>query len=113
MTKIEIWTYIIIAVLVALGANSISAIWASKASKFNVWLIALLIISPLVFITFGLVTKKLGLALTSGTIDSLLTVSTILVGLIFFKEWKTLSFYQYFGTFFAVLGIILIQFGHK
>lgn len=113
MTKFEIWIYIIIAVLVALGANSISAVWASKASKFNLWLIALLIISPLVFITFGLVTEKLGLALTSGTIDSLLTISTILVGLIFFNEWKMLSLYQYIGTFFAILGIIMIQFGNK
>ncbi|MEK7642545.1 MAG: hypothetical protein AAB392_01990 [Patescibacteria group bacterium] len=114
MNKFQIWFYIIIAVLIALSANSLSAVWASKEDKFtSPWFLALILISPLVFITFGLVTTKLGLALTSGTIDSLLTVSTIIVGLFVFKEWGSVSLYQYIGMAFAVFGIILMQFSKQ
>jgi len=112
MNKFQIWLYIISAVVIALTANSISAVWAAKESKFTIWLLLLIIISPFVFITFGLVTTKLGLAVSSGTIDSLLTISTILVGLFLFKELGNISFYQYFGIAFSVTGIILMQF-HK
>lgn len=112
MSKIYIWFYIITAVTVALTANSISAIWASKDSKLNPWFLLLLIVSPFVFITFGLTTSKLGLAVSSGTIDSLLTISTMLVGLFLFSEWHSLSLYQYTGIGFAIIGIILMQF-HK
>lgn len=104
------WFYVIGAVSVAVLANSISAIWASKESKFTIWLLPLIIISPIVFITFGLVTSKLGLTISAGTIDSLLVISTILVGLFLFNEWNTMSPYQYVGISLAVAGIIFMQF---
>ena len=110
MSKFHIWFYIVAAVLVALAAISISTIWAGKDSKFTVWLFVLVVISPLVFITFGIVTSKLGLAVTSATIDSLLTVSSVLVGLFLFGGWSSLSMFQYIGMSFAVIGIILMQF---
>lgn len=110
-SKLGTWASIVLAVAVALTANYISTVWAGKESKFTVWLLALIIISPLVFITFGLVTSKLGLAATSATIDSLLTVSTILVGLFLLNEWSSMSVYQYLGIVLAIGGIILINFG--
>jgi len=110
-SKIGVWLSIILAVAVALAANYISTIWAGKDSRFTIWLLALIVISPLVFITFGLVTSKLGLAMTSGVVDSLLTLSTILVGLFVLREWNTISLYQYIGMACAFLGIILMQFG--
>jgi multidrug transporter EmrE-like cation transporter len=112
MDRLHAWFYIIVAVLIALAANSISTIWAGKENKFTIWLLLLLIISPLVFITFGIATSKIGLVISSGTIDALLTISTILVGLFIFNEWNTLSIYQYIGVAFSVAGIILMQF-HK
>jgi len=113
MSKLRIWLYVISAVTVAVTANSISAIWASKEDKFtSIWFLLLIIISPLVFITFGLVTSKLGLSISSATIDSLLTVATILVGLFIFREWNNVSLYQYIGIFLTVSGIVLMQF-HK
>jgi multidrug transporter EmrE-like cation transporter len=110
--KIHVWAYIILAVLLAVAANYTSTIWAGKQSKFTPWLLAVIIISPAVFIVFGLVTSKLGLAVTSATIDSLLTLSTVLIGLFFLNEWNTVSLYQYVGMGFAFFGIILMQF-HK
>ena len=112
MSKFQIWLYIISAVLIALAANSISAIWAGKENKFTLWLVALIIISPLVFISFGLVTSKLGLTVSAATVDALLVITTIIVGLFLFNEWSSISLYQYFGVAFALLGIILMQF-HK
>lgn len=94
----------------ALSANSISAVWASKEEKFStIWFLALLIVSPLVFITFGLVTSKLGLSMTSAIVDSLLTISTILVGLFIFGEWSNVSMYQLVGILLSISGIVLMQ----
>jgi hypothetical protein len=109
MNKFQIWLYIIGAVAVALTANSISAIWAGKESKFTIWLLALILISPFVFITFGLVTSKLGVTISSGTVDSLLTISTIIVGLFLFNESGGISIYQYVGIGFSLVGIVLMQ----
>ncbi len=112
-SKLVVWSYVIIAVAVAVSANYISSIWASKEDKFtSPWFLALILISPFVFITFGLVTAKLGLAVTSGTVDALLTISTVVVGLFLLREWNALSLYQYIGLTLSVGGIILMQF-HK
>ncbi|HLC66048.1 MAG TPA: hypothetical protein VJK52_00230 [Candidatus Nanoarchaeia archaeon] len=108
MKNLPLWLYIAIAVLIAVLGNSISAVWAKGDDKLSIWLIAVLLISPLVFISFGLVTSRLGLAVTSGVIDSLLTVSTIAVGLILFQEWHKISSLQYFGMGLALLGIFLM-----
>jgi multidrug transporter EmrE-like cation transporter len=66
----------------------------------------------LVFITFGLVTARVGVAVGAGTLDSLLSLSTIIVGLLFFKDHKQFSAYQYWGLAFISAGIILMQFSH-
>lgn len=110
MNKLNVWLYVIGAVVVAIVANSISAIWASKEDKFtSIWFLLLLLISPLVFITFGLVTSKAGLTISSATVDSLLTVGTILVGLFVFKELNSVSVYQYIGIFLAITGIVFMH----
>ncbi len=102
--------YIVIAVAVALSANSLSAIWAKQDSKLSIWLLAVVLISPFVFITYGLVTARIGVAVASGTVDALLTISTIMVGLILFKEWDKLSGFQYAGIALSLAGIVLMIF---
>lgn len=108
--KMSLTTYLLIfgAVAIALLANSVSAIWAAGDSKFSLWLVAVLLISPLVFISFGLLTTKLGVSITSGTIDSLLTVSTVLVGLIAFGEWHKISIWQGFGLVLVLTGMYML-----
>ena len=54
--------YILIAVVVAVSANSISAIWAKPENRSSIWLLAVILISPLVFIAYGLVTSRIGMA---------------------------------------------------
>lgn len=108
-----IWLYIITAVAVALLASTVSAIWARGESKISLWLFAVIIISPIVYIVFGLITTKLGVAISAGSIDSLLTVCTIVVGLAFFKEWDKVSWLQFLGMGFALCGIFLMVFFPK
>jgi multidrug transporter EmrE-like cation transporter len=111
MGKIYVWLYIGAAVLVALSANYLSAVWASQENKFSsLWLLAVVIISPLVFITFGLVVSRVGVTVGSATVDLLLTLGTIFLGLFIFHEWSSLSLYQYAGIALAIGGIILMQF---
>ncbi len=109
MSKLTVWFYIISTVLIALAANAVGAIWASKDNKFSLWLLLLIVISPLVFISFGLVTAKIGVAVSSATIDTILAISTILVGLFFFHEASNISIYQYMGIASAIFGMVLMQ----
>lgn len=113
MKNIPIWVYIVISVLIAVTANSVSAIWAKGDDKFTLWLLAVILISPFVFITYGLTTSKLGITISSGVIDSLLTISTIAVGLFIFHEWNKISLLQYLGIVFALSGVFLMIFFPK
>lgn len=102
--------YVLVAVAVAVSANSVSAIWAKQESKFSIWLLFVILISPLVFITYGLVTAKIGIALASSVIDSLMIIGSIAVGLFIFHEKNQIIGLQYLGMGFAVLGVLLIIF---
>ena len=113
MRNLKVWAYVVVAVIIAVIGNSLSTIWARGEDKFSPWLIAVLLISPMVFISFGLVTSKFGLAISSGVIDSLLTITTISVGLIFFQEWNKISAVQYLGMVFALGGVLLMLFFPK
>jgi multidrug transporter EmrE-like cation transporter len=112
MKNFEIWLNVAIAVFIALAANYTASMWANSENK-PLWFILMLLISPLVFITFGLTTSRLGVSISSGTIDSLLTISTVMIGLIFFQEWNKVSMIQYIGIAFALCGIFLMVFSPK
>jgi len=108
-----IFTLVVITVGIALLANYLAALWAGRDNKWSLLLIAVILISPFVFITFGLVTARIGVALGSGTIDSLLTVSSVLLGLVFFGEWSKLSLYQYLGLLLVLGGLVVIHMSPK
>lgn len=100
------------AVAVAALTNYISAHWAKSfiqgGDKTSFWFIFMLVMSPLVFVTFGLVSEKLGLSVAAGTIDAALTVTTIMVGLLFFGEWNKLSTPQYIGLAMIIIALVLL-----
>ena len=102
--------YILLAVGVAVFTNSIAAVWAKQDSKLSIWLIAVILLSPLVFITYGLVTARLGVSVASGTVDALMTIGSIAVGLFIFREIDSLIAWQYVGIALAVVGIFLMVF---
>lgn len=102
------WPLIAAAVAIGVVANAVSAAWARGEDRYSVWFFAMLLVSPLVFISFGLVASKIGLAMGSGVIDSLLTLSTIFLGLIVYQEWRSLSPLQYLGMVLALAGVFLM-----
>ena len=111
--KSQLLFLVILAVGIALLANYLAATWATRDNKWSLLLLAIVVLSPFVFITFGLVTERIGVALGSGTIDSLLTISTVMLGLLAFGEWNKLSTYQYLGLLLVLTGLIIIQFSAK
>ena len=113
MRNLTVWLYILGALAIAVLGNSVSTIWAKGDDKFSLWFFAVILISPLVYLSFGLVTSKVGLSIASGVVDSLLTVTTIAIGLIFFQEWSKVSVIQYIGMTLAVAGIFLMLFFPK
>ncbi len=110
MEKIYIWGLIIFAVGVAVAANTVSAIWAEQPNKIYTWWLPLIfVLSPVVFITFGLVVEKVGVSVGAATLDSALTLCTIFVGLVFFGEWASTSMYKYIGIATTIIGIALMH----
>ena len=56
-----------------------------------------------------LVTARTGLVVSSGTIDSLLTITTMALALVAFREWSMLSPYKIAGIVCTVSGIVLLH----
>lgn len=107
------WLAMIGAVAIAALADAVSVLWARHPTEPSVHLFLLLLLGPLVFLCFGLVTTRVGLAVTSGVVNSLLVVTSMAIGLFFFGEWNTLSGWQYCGMALAVGGIVLMLFFPK
>lgn len=106
---IPVWVWTASCVGIAVLGNSVSAVWA-KGKFFSYWLLALVAISILVFVSFGVVSSRIGLAIGSGTVDSLITITSTTVGLVFFGEWKKLSVLQYLGMLLALTGVFFMLF---
>ena len=106
-------TSIIIAVAIAASADFVATIWANSQNKFSIYLGLIFVLGPLVFFSFGLVTTKTGLAMASGIVNSLLVLTSILIGLFYFGEWEKISSGQLIGIFFAFIGILLMLFTKK
>jgi multidrug transporter EmrE-like cation transporter len=98
------------AVAVASVGNSLSAAWAGHGYKLSWSFYGMILISPLVFMTFGMVAGRVGLAVAAGTVDALLVATTVLIGLVFFREWSKVSILQYLGIALSVSGICLMLF---
>ncbi|WP_322810016.1 hypothetical protein [Terricaulis sp.] len=105
--------YVFLAVGVASLGNYLSAVWASDENTYGWSLAALILVSPVVFITFGLVVRRTGLAVAAGTVDTLLTATTIVIGLIIFREWAKITPLQYAGIGLAVSGMCLMLFAGR
>ena len=113
MQTILWWLAIVAAVGIATLADSVSALWAREPTKLSPFFFLILLLGPLVFFSFGLVTTKVGLAITSGVVNSLLVLSSISIGLFFFGEWSKISLLQFIGMFLALMGIVLMLFFPK
>jgi multidrug transporter EmrE-like cation transporter len=108
--NVRTWGLLGLAVAVAALGNTVSTIWANQPNRLSPWLAAMVAISPVVFVTFGLVASRTGMAIAAGTVDLTLTLVTFAVGLVVFREWNRVSPAQYVGMALAVAGIALMLF---
>ncbi len=108
MSSYRDWLYWLTALAIAVLANSVSAHWAHQHNKFSPWLLATVVIAPIVYITFGLVASRTGLAIAAGTIDLSLALITSVIGLAAFGEWNRVSVPQYVGLGLGLAGVALM-----
>jgi hypothetical protein len=111
LPPVSTWFLIAGNVALALTANAVATVWASRGGQINLLFVTLLVVSPIVFLSFGMVSARTGLAVGAAVIDSALTISSILLGLVVFGGWRDLSMAQYGGMALAVAGIMLMQVG--
>ncbi len=104
---------IISAAALASLADSISTVWAKTQRFDSWWFVALCLVSPLVFMAFGYVTSKLGLAITSAIVNSLIVVFSVVVGLWIFGDWHRVSTIQYIGMALSLAGMTMMLFFPK
>lgn len=102
------WAAVLTCVLLSTTADALSV----RCWKNPSWPLGLLVagLAPLVFLAFGYVGSRHGLSVASSLTNSLIVVGPILVGLVAFAEWKTLTAPHYAGMALIVAGITVIAF---
>lgn len=109
MSSPLLWGLICANLVLAVSANALSTHWAISGMRVSPQLVLVALISPAVFVTFGIVASRMGLAAGSAIIDSLLTVGSVLVGLVIFGEWRALSLMKGAGLLMAITGIAVLN----
>lgn len=101
-----IWVIIVINVVLSTTADTVSTIMWERRSWQH--LVIMVLISPLVFGTFGYVASCFGLSIAASIINSLVVVGPVTVGLVFRSEWKGMHCQVYLGMVCVIIGITLI-----
>lgn len=103
-----IWAIIVINVLLSTTADTVSTVmWERRSWQY---LTLMIIISPLVYGTFGYVASFFGLSIAAAIINSLVVVGPVIVGLCFRYEWRVMPWQEYVGMMLVLIGITLIVF---
>jgi len=86
--------------------DTLGTLWWEK--KDLSILLGTILLSPLVFLSFGYVGRHFGLAMASSLTNTLIVAGPILVGLIFRQEIRRLTPSQMIGMTLLVAGITLL-----
>jgi len=100
------WTAVLVCTLLSTLTDTLGTIWWER--KQTSLLIATILLSPLVFLTFGYIGSHFGLARASSLTNTLIVAGPILVGLTFRHELRQLALPQIFGMGFILVGITLL-----
>jgi glucose uptake protein GlcU len=102
------WIAVFIAVLLSTAADAtFTQFW--KKPGWTLFLLGV-VLGPCSFCAFGYVGSKEGLSIASCLTNSLVVIGPILVGIIYFEEWKKLFALDYIGMAFVVVGITVLVF---
>jgi len=100
------WSAVLICAALSTLADTLGTVWWEQKKTWI--LLAILGISPLVFLAFGYVGSHFGLAKASSLTNTLVVIGPILVGIFFRGELRQLSFVELVGMALAVTGIVLL-----
>jgi multidrug transporter EmrE-like cation transporter len=100
------WAAVLACAALSTLADTLGTSWWEQK---RLWmLLAILGLSPLVFLAFGYVGSHFGLAKASSLTNTLVVIGPILVGIIFRGELRQLSAVELAGIVLALAGIILL-----
>lgn len=100
------WSAVLICAALSTLADTLGTVWWEQKKTWI--LLAILGISPLVFLAFGYVGSHFGLAKASSLTNTLVVLGPILVGIFYRGELRQLSFVELVGMTLAVGGIVLL-----
>ena len=100
------WAAVLLCALLSTLTDTLGTLWWEK--KDLSILFGTVLLSPLVFLSFGYVGRHLGLAMASSLTNTLIVVGPILVGLILRQEIRRLTMPQMIGMALLVAGITLL-----
>jgi len=100
------WSVVIACAALSTLVDTLGTVWWEQK---RMWvLVAILGVSPLVFLAFGYVGSHFGLAKASSLTNTLVVIGPILVGILFRGELRQLSGVEVAGMALAFAGIILL-----
>jgi multidrug transporter EmrE-like cation transporter len=100
------WSAVLACAALSTITDTLGTVWWEQK---NPWvLLAILGLSPLVFLAFGYVGSHFGLAKASSLTNTLVVIGPILVGILFRGELRQLSPVEILGMALAVGGIVLL-----
>ena len=100
------WAAVLLCALLSTLTDTLGTLWWEK--KDLSILLGTVLLSPLVFLSFGYVGRHFGLAMASSLTNTLIVVGPILVGLILRQEIRRLTMPQMIGMALLVAGITLL-----
>jgi len=100
------WTFVIACAALSTLFDTLGTVWWEQRRMWM--LVAVLGLSPLVFLAFGYVGSHFGLAKASSLTNTLVVIGPILFGVLFRGELRQLSVVQVAGMALALVGIILL-----
>ena len=100
------WTAVLVCTLLSTLTDTLGTIWWER--KQTSVLIATILLSPLVFLSFGYIGSHFGLARASSLTNTLIVAGPILIGITFRHELRQLTLPQVFGMGFILVGITLL-----
>ena len=100
------WSAVLACAALSTLVDTLGTVWWEQK---RLWvLLAIVGLSPLVFLAFGYVGSHFGLAKASSLTNTLVVIGPILVGIIFRGELRQLSAVELAGIVLALAGITLL-----
>ena len=100
------WSAVFACAVLSTLADTLGTVWWEQKKTWV--LLAILGLSPLVFLAFGYVGSHFGLAKASSLTNTLVVIGPILVGILVRGELRQLSLVELAGMALAVSGIALL-----